>query len=107
SFADYSRLAGGGLMADQPDKLGGIVIPTPPTIGAFPIQPDFGSGMVTEPVVIVHTFDQPGLKTEQRIILGDGARRFRVRKQHLSCNDYDNLKAHWQQAEGVYAQFPY
>jgi hypothetical protein len=89
------------------DSLGPIPIPDPPVIGAFPLRGDFGSGVDLTPPIAIHVFDQPGLRTEQRYLLGTGARRFRVHKDHLSCNEYDNLKAHWQQAQGVYAQFPY
>ena len=90
------------------DSLGPVPIPAPPTIGAFPLRPDFGIGIDYNPAVVVHTFDQPGLKTEQRYLLAPtGARRFKFAKQHLSCREYDDLKAHFEQAQGGYAQFPY
>lgn len=89
------------------DSLGPIVVPDPPTISAFPFQPDYGGGIDYTPPIAIHSFDQPGLKTEQRYLLGSGARRFRIVKDHLSCDEYDNLKAHFEQAQGSYAQFPY
>src|SRR5947209_6136900 len=90
------------------DSLGPVPIPDLPTIGAFPLRPDFGVGIDYNPAVVVHTFDQPGLKTEQRCLLTPlGARRFKFAKNHLSCRDYDDVKAHFEQAQGGYAQFPY
>lgn len=89
------------------DSLGPIPIPDPPTIIPFPLRPDWSSGMDLDPPIAIHIFDQPGLKTEQRFVMGDGARRFRIHKDRLACAEYDNLKAHWELAEGIYAQFPY
>jgi hypothetical protein len=89
------------------DQLGPIVITPPPTISAFPLTADFTSGYDFTPPIATHTFDQPGLKTEQRFLLGSGERRFRVTKARLACNEYDQLKTHWAQAQGAYAQFPY
>ena len=91
----------------MPEFLGSIAIPDPVTISAFPLTSDYGGGFDIEVPIVTHLFDQPGLKTEQRFVLGSGARRFRVRKDHLSCSEYDLLKAHWQSASGMYAQFPY
>lgn len=91
----------------QRDALGPIPIPAPPTIGAFPLQPDWGTGADYSPPIITHTFNQAGLKTEQRFLMAPyGPRVFRFAKNHLSCTEYDQLKSHWEQAQGVYAQFP-
>jgi len=89
------------------DTLGPITIPDPVTIADFPLQADYGSGMDLDVPIVVHSFDQPGLKTEQRFVVGDGARRFRFHRDHLSCTEYDKLKQHWAQAQGMYAQFNY
>jgi hypothetical protein len=89
------------------ETLGPIQIPDPVVIDPFPLTGDYGGGMDWLPPVAVHLFDQPGLKTEQRFVLGSGARRFRVQRDHLSCDDYERLKAHWIQAQGCYAQFPF
>jgi hypothetical protein len=89
------------------DFLGPIAIPDAPVIGDFPIRPDYGSGIEITDRVVVHLTDTPGLRTEQRFYIGDGARRFRVRKFQLACEEYDDLKAHWQEAQGVHAQFYY
>ena len=89
------------------DSLGPIPIPPPPTISAFPVLPDFGTGMDYQPPIVVHTFGQAGIKTEQRFLMAPlGPRRFRFAKNHLSCREYDDLKGHWEQAQGMYAQFP-
>jgi len=89
------------------DNLGPIPIPEPPVIAKFPLKIDYGTGMDIQPQIAVHQFDQPGLKTEHRIVMGDGLRRFRVRKDKLSCTEYDNLLAHWKAAQGGYAVFPF
>ena len=90
------------------DQLGPVVVPTPPVIQAFPLRPDFGVGIDYSPPVVVHTFDQPGLKTEQRYLLAPmGPRRFKFAKAQLSCREYEDLKGHFQLAQGSYAQFPY
>ena len=89
------------------DSLGPIVIPDPPYISQFPFVGDYTTGADFTPPIAIQVFDQPGLKTEQRYLLGSGSRRFRVYKDHLSCDDYDHLKAHWEQAQGQYAWFPY
>lgn len=91
----------------MPDYLGPIPIPDPPVILPFPLRSDYGGGMEWEPPIATHSFDQPGLKTEQRFILGDGARRFQFRRNRLSCDEYDQLKTHWKQAQGTYAEFDY
>jgi hypothetical protein len=89
------------------ETIGPIPIPEPVVIGTFPVSGDYGGGMDWQPPVAVHLFDEPGLKTEQRFVLGSGARRFRVQRDHLSCDEYERLKAHWIQAQGCYAQFPF
>ena len=89
------------------DSLGPIQIPDPPKIAPFPLTADYTSGVDFSPPVVAHVFDQPGLKTEQRYQMGPGARRFRFFRDHLSCQDYANLKAHFEQAQGQYAYFDY
>lgn len=89
------------------DFLGPVAIPDPPTISAFPLRSDYGTGLDESPNIASHLFDQPGLKTEQRFLLGRIVRRYRVRKDHLSCDELNQLRAHWQLAQGAYAQFPY
>jgi hypothetical protein len=97
----------GTFNKQERDSLGPIDIPIPPTINAFPLIPDYGTGADYSPPIITHTFGQAGLKTEQRFLMAPyGPRVFRFAKNHLSCTEYDNLKAHWEQAQGVYAQFP-
>jgi hypothetical protein len=88
-------------------SLGPVPIPDPPFIAPFPLRVDFGSGTDIEPPIAIHVFDQPGLKTEQRFLLGNGMRRFRIRRDHLACHEYDQLRAHWIQAQGTYAEFSF
>ena len=95
------------------DFLGPVPIPEPPgpeppaNIPDFPFRGDFGTSQEIPDRIVAHLLDQPGLKTEQRFFVGDGARRFRVRKYQLDCAEYDALKTHWQSAQGVYAEFNY
>ncbi|HEY1242173.1 MAG TPA: hypothetical protein VGF16_16530 [Bryobacteraceae bacterium] len=90
----------------MPDNLGPIVIPDPPVISAFPIPVDWGGGLDYNVPIAIHVFDQPGLKTEQRFVLGPGAPRLRVRRDHLNFKEYEAVKAHWEQAQAQYASFP-
>jgi hypothetical protein len=89
------------------DSLGPIPIPDPPRISPFPLIADYTSGTDYAPPIASHVFDQPGLKTEQRYLLGPGVRRFRFFRDQLACQDYDNLRAHFEQAQGLYAIFDY
>jgi hypothetical protein len=89
-----------------PDNLGPIVIPDPPVISAFPIPVDWGGGLDYNVPIATHVFDQPGLKTEQRFVLGPGTPRLRVRRDHLNFKEYEAVKAHWEQARAQYASFP-
>lgn len=91
----------------MPDHLGPVDIPEPLLIDDFPLQVDYGTSTVLEDRVVAHLMDQPGLKAEQRFYMGDGARRFIIRKSHLTCDEYETLKTHWESAQGVYAEFDY
>ena len=88
-------------------SLGPIPVPDPPAIGPFPLRSGWGGGMDADIPIVTHSFDQDELRKEQRFVLGDGARRFRVRFDRLACSEYDQLQSHWIQARGVYAQFSY
>jgi hypothetical protein len=90
----------------MPDSLGPITIPDPPVISAFPLTVDWGGGLDYNPPISIHVFDQPGLKTEQRFVMGPGTKRLRVRRDHLNFQEYESLKAHWTQAQAQYASFP-
>lgn len=90
----------------MPDYLGPIPIPDPVVISPFPFRADYGASQEIPDRIIAHQMD-PEIKAEQRFYLGDGARRFRVRKYRLDCQEYDDLKAHWQDAQGVFKEFDY
>ncbi len=91
----------------MPDSLGPIEIPDPIVIEPFPLTVDYGSGQESPDRIVAHLTDQPGLHMEQRFWLGDGARRFRVSKVDISCEEYDELKTHWLDAQGIAAEFDY
>src|SRR5262245_38749494 len=82
-------------------------VTVPPVIADFPLRVDYGTAEQLEPPSIVHRFESPGLKTEQRFWRGTGQRRFRVRKASLNCHEYEALRDHWNQAKGIYASFKY
>ena len=90
----------------MPDYIGGLPVTDPPVISAFPIKVDFGGGIDYQPDVSMHVFDEVDLKTEQRFVMGPGSRRIRVRRDHLTKDEYSLLKNHYLQAQGVYASFP-
>jgi hypothetical protein len=89
-----------------PDQIGGFPVTDPPVISAFPIKVDWGGGMDYNPPIYAHIFDETDLKTEQRFVLGSGMKRMRVRRDHLTKDEYQLLKSHWLQAQAQYASFP-
>jgi hypothetical protein len=89
----------------MPDSLGPIPITDPPQIAAFPFTVDWGGGLDYNPNISTHIFDAPGLKTEQRFVMGSGTPRLRVRRSTLNYIDYQKLKSHFLQAQGQYAWF--
>jgi len=91
----------------MPESIGGIEIPVPPDAGIFPFRPDYGSGMVIRPQIVVHRFASANAKIEQRFYLGDGAIRFQVRRERMRKQEYEALVDFWELARGAYATFTY
>src|SRR5215471_1903771 len=100
---DFFPAPGDRLVADS---LGPITITDPPVLAKFPVSVDWGGGLDYNPPISVHIFDAPGLKTEQRFVMGSGVPRLRVRRDHLNTNEYQLLRSHFLQAQGQYASFP-
>ena len=69
------------------DHLGLVAVPELIPTGVSPLVPDYPYGRAHRPEVIVHRFSSADAKTEQRFLLGDGAKRFAVRKAYLRESD--------------------
>jgi len=91
----------------MPDYIGQVEVPEIAPSGTFPITSDYGHGLEHEPQVVVHRFGSGNAKIEQRFYLGNGARRFTVRKARMREADRIALKNFWENHYGPYGAFTY
>ncbi|HWQ56691.1 MAG TPA: hypothetical protein VN442_23595 [Bryobacteraceae bacterium] len=92
----------------MPDTIGNIPVPEIPVAqNPFPITPDYPYGRVLAPDVAVHQFGSANAKIEQRFLLGNGARRFVVRRAWLRDSDRIALRTFWEARQGPYGAFTY
>lgn len=89
------------------DSLGNVIIPTIAPSGTFPIVSDYGYGYAVKPDVAVHQFGSANTKIEQRFLLGNGAKRFSVRRARMRESDRIALRDFWEQNHGGYGAFTY
>ena len=75
----------------MPDQIGNITVPDIVASGTFPIVPDYPYGRSSHPDVAIHQFGTGNAKIEQRFLLGEGAKRFTVRRALL--RDADRVRA--------------
>jgi hypothetical protein len=90
-----------------PDTIGNITVPEIVPSGVFPITPDYGYGHSIKPDVAIHQFGSGNAKIEQRFLLGNGAKRFVVRRQRLRDADRIALRNFWEENYGPYGAFTY
>src|SRR3990172_632540 len=91
----------------MPDFIGNIPVPEITPTGTFPIVPDYPHGRAHRPEVTVHQFGSANAKIEQRFLLGNGAKRFTVRKASLRETDRIALRDFWENHFGPYGAFTY
>ncbi len=89
------------------DYIGNIPVPEIAPSGVFPLVPDYPHGRAHQPEVVIHQFGSGNCKVEQRFLLGNGARRFTVRKAHLRETDRIALRNFWESQFGPYGAFYY
>lgn len=89
------------------DYLGRILVPEVIPSGTFPIVPDYGYGHSLERPIAIHQFGSANAKIEQRFLLGNGARRFTVRRAALNESHRVALRDFWEQKYGPYGAFTY
>jgi hypothetical protein len=89
------------------EYLGSIEIPEIEISGTFPLVPDRGFGMSQAPEVVVHRFGSANAKIEQRYLLGNGVKRFLVRKQSMRESERIALRDFWEDSYGPYGAFTY
>lgn len=91
----------------MPDQIGNIVVPDIAVSGTFPIVPDYQYGRSSHPDAAIHQFGSGNAKIEQRFLLGNGARRFTVRRAWLRDADRIALRNFWESKYGPYGAFTY
>lgn len=87
--------------------IGNILVPEITPSGTFPLVPDYPWGRAHRPQVIVHQFGSRNAKTEQRFCLGNGSKRFTVRKAGMTEADRIALVDFWELNQGGYGAFTY
>ena len=91
----------------MPDYIGNIAVPEIVPSGVFPLVPDYGYGLAIRPEVVIHQFGSGNCKVEQRYLLGNGARRFLIRRQWLRDSERIALRSFWESKYGPYGAFTY
>ena len=89
----------------MPDQIGNITVPVIVAGGTFPIVPDYPYGRSNHPDVAIHQFGSGNAKIEQRFLLGNGAKRFTVRRQWLRDPDRIALRNFWESKYGPFGAF--
>src|SRR5512143_2662095 len=89
------------------EYIGNIAIPEIAPSGVFPIVPDFPHGRSHRPEIAVHRSGSGNAKIEQRFLLGNGAKRFTVRKAALNEADREALVDFWELKYGPHGAFTY
>jgi len=91
----------------MPDFIGNIEVPEIIASGTFPIVPDYGYGQAIRPEVVVHQFGSGNAKIEQRFLLGNGSKRFSVRRRSMKESERIALRNFWESKYGPYGAFTY
>ncbi|MBI4907304.1 MAG: hypothetical protein HY820_27010 [Acidobacteria bacterium] len=91
----------------MPDYIGNIAVPEIAPSGVFPLVPDYPHGQTRAREVAVHQFGSGNAKIEQRFLIGNGARRFTIRKNWLRDADRIALRSFWESKYGPYGAFTY
>jgi len=90
-----------------PDYIGNTAVPEIMPSGVFPLVPDYPHGRAQRTDVVVHQFGSGNARIEQRFLLGNGAKRFTVRKARLRESDRIALRNFWESKYGPYGAFTY
>ena len=89
------------------DLIGNITVPEIVASGTFPIVPDYPYGRSSNPDVVIHQFGSGNAKIEQRFLLGDGAKRFTVRRSWMNEPQRIALRNFWESKYGPFGAFTY
>ena len=91
----------------MPDYIGNIQVPEITATGTFPILPDYPHGRSNHPDVAIHQFGSGNAKIEQRFLLGNGAKRFTVRRAWMTDAQRAALRNFWESTYGPFGAFTY
>ncbi|MBL8227259.1 MAG: hypothetical protein JNL98_02225 [Bryobacterales bacterium] len=91
----------------MPDYIGNIEVPEIVASGTFPIVSDYPYGRAHRPDVAIHQFGSGNAKIEQRFLLGNGAKRFTVRRQWMNDSQRIAFRNFWESKYGPYGAFTY
>ena len=91
----------------MPDLIGNITVPDIVASGTFPIVSDYPFGRSSHPDVVIHQFGSGNAKIEQRFLLGDGAKRFTVRRPWMNDPQRIALRNFWESKYGPFGAFTY
>ena len=89
------------------DLIGNITVPDIVASGTFPIVSDYPFGRSSNPDVVIHQFGSGNAKIEQRFLLGDGAKRFTVRRAWMNDPQRIALRNFWESKYGPFGAFTY
>lgn len=85
-------------------------IPVPEIVPSelfFPLKPDLRSGVSIEPEVKTFQFGSGNAKIEQRFVLGNGTRKFSVRRAVMSNIELGQLADFWELNHGAVGAFKF
>ncbi len=91
----------------MPDQIGSITVPEITPSGTFPIISDYGYGQAEAREIVIHRLGSGNAKIEQRFYLGNGAKRFTVKRASLTEDDRVALRDFWEARQGSYQSFTY
>jgi len=91
----------------MPDTIGNITVPDIAPSGTFPIVPDYPYGRSNHSDVAIHQFGSGNAKIEQRFLLGNGAKRFTVRRAWVNDAQRIALRNFWESKYGPFGAFTY
>jgi hypothetical protein len=89
----------------MPEQIGNINVPEVAASGTFPLPFEWGYVSEIAPEVVKHSFLSANGKIEQRFLLGNGSRVWRIQKPELTDPEWSALRTFWEARKGAYQPF--